>query len=154
MRGRLDGLRDLSPAELLLLVQAAGGLLLARALLATAGFARTRAALAWLARLPLLPSLSGSVRETSTATARLVYAAGARFPLRATCLQKALVLHALLRRQHVAAELRIGVRVVGGRLEGHAWVEQACVPLGQDPAVATGFAPFPGDLAEIRTWNE
>ena len=154
MAGRLGKLTALSPAEVRLLVQAAAGLLLTRAMLALAGYARAARTLDWLARVPLGPALRGDDAARAQATARLVYAAGARPPFRATCLPKAPVLRALLLRQRIAADFRIGVRIVDGRLEGHAWVEHAGVALSQDAAVGERFATFPGDLAAIRSWIE
>lgn len=62
--------------------------------------------------------------------AALVEAAAARQPLRPTCLVKALVLHALLRRHGIDAHLVIGATPVTGGLEAHAWVEYRGIPLG------------------------
>jgi hypothetical protein len=154
MAGRPGKLLDLSLAELLLLVQAALGLLLTRSVLAIAGYTRAVRILDRLSRVPLVPALRGDDGTRAEATARLVYAAGARFPLRATCLPKALVLRSLLLRQRIAADLRIGVRIADGRLEGHAWVEHAGAPLSQGADVAEQFKPFPGDLAAIGDWTE
>ncbi len=153
MAGRLAKLLNLSLAELLLLVQAALGVLLTRAVLALGGFTRAVRTLDRLARVPLVPALRGDDAARARATTRLVYAAGARFPFRATCLPKALVLRSLLLRQRIAADLRIGVRIADGRLEGHAWVEHAGVPLGQGAGVAEQFKPFLGDLAAIGGWS-
>jgi hypothetical protein len=152
MPGGLGKLLALSLPEALLLPQAAFGLLLARAFLATTGYRHASRALDRLGGVPLVPALRGDAAARAQATARLVYAAGARFPARATCLPKALVLRSLLKRQRIAADLRIGVRLVDGRLEGHAWVEHAGVPLSQDANVAERFRPFPGDLATVGDW--
>jgi len=46
------------------------------------------------------------------------------YPRKATCLCRALSLHALLARAHVPTTLRIGVRRPREALEGHAWLEQ------------------------------
>jgi hypothetical protein len=64
--------------------------------------------------------------------AALVEAAATRQPLRPTCLVKAIVLHALLRRRGIDAHLVIGATPVTGGLEAHAWVEHRGVPLGSD----------------------
>lgn len=152
MAGRIGKLLALSLAEMLLLAQAALGLLLTRALLAAAGYNPAGRVLDRLARVPLVPALRGGDAARAHATARLVYAAGARFPLRATCLPKALVLRSLLKRQHLEGEFRIGVRIVDGRLEGHAWVEHAGVPLAQEPGVGERFRPLEGDVAGVSGW--
>lgn len=47
------------------------------------------------------------------------------------CLPQSLALQALLRRQGLSAELRIGVRRADGKLQAHAWVEHAGSPLGE-----------------------
>jgi hypothetical protein len=152
MAGALRTLLALSLPELVFLLQAAAALPLTRRRLRTGGYAAALRALERRARRPARLRLPGSDGERAAAAARLVHAAGARWPSRATCLPRSLVLRALLQRQGVAADLRIGVRLVDGRLEGHAWVEHAGVPLAQPPDVAAHFAPFPGDLAAVGDW--
>jgi len=152
MAGALRKLLALSFPELVLLVQAAIALPLTRAALRRRGYAATSRCLDRRARRRARVMLRGGDAARAAAAARLVYAAGARVPCRANCLPKALVLRTLLLRQGLAPEFRIGVRIVDGRLEGHAWVEHAGVPLAQDPAVAERFKPFPGDLAAVAEW--
>jgi hypothetical protein len=53
----------------------------------------------------------------------LVDAASRHGPVRATCLERSLVLAALLRRQGIASRVQIGVRKSGSGFEAHAWVE-------------------------------
>ena len=153
MAGALRKLLSLSLAEHALLVRAAVALPLTRRSLRVRGFNATARSLERLARRRLALPLRGDDAARAAVTARLVYAAGARFPFRANCLPKALVLRTLLLRQRIAADLRIGVRIVDGRLEGHAWVEHRGAPLGQPPDVAQRFAPCPGDLATVGTWD-
>jgi len=152
MAARLRKLLALSLPEIALLAQAGLGLLLARAMLATAGYAGTARVLDRLGRVPLVPRLRGDEAARAAATARLVHAAGARFPWRATCLPRSLVLRSLLLRQRIACDLRIGVRIAEGRLEGHAWVEHAGLPLAQAPGVEQSFPPFPEDPATVGRW--
>ena len=152
MAGRLHKLLALSFPELVLLVQAAVTLPPTRLSLKRRGYSATMRTLDRLARRRARVTLLGDDEARAAAVARLVYAAGARFPFRATCLPKALVLRTLLLRQGLAGELRIGVRIAGGRLEGHAWVEHEGVPLAQHPDVAEYFKPFPGDLAAVGEW--
>jgi hypothetical protein len=153
MAGALRKLLSLSLAEHVLLVQAAVALPLTRRSLKVRGFTATARSLERLARRRLALPLRGDEAARAAVTARIVYAAGARFPFRANCLPKALVLRTLLLRQRIAADLRIGVRIVDGRLEGHAWVEHDGEPLSQPAAIADRFAPFPGDLAAVRQWD-
>ena len=47
------------------------------------------------------------------------------------CLPQSLALQALLRRQGLSSELRIGVKRAGGTIHAHAWVEHAGSPLGE-----------------------
>jgi hypothetical protein len=153
MAGALRKLLALSLAEHALLLQAAIALPLTRRSLRVHGYAATLRTLERGARRPARLRLAGSDGERAAAAARLVHAAAARRPSRANCLPRSLVLRMLLLRQGLRPELRIGVRLVDGRLEGHAWVEHAGVPLAQHPDVATHFAPFPGDLATITAWD-
>jgi len=48
----------------------------------------------------------------------------------------------LLRRRGIDSQLRIGVRLTGGALEGHAWVEYAGVPVNDRLDVSADFTPF------------
>ena len=60
----------------------------------------------------------------------------------ANCLTRSLYLWWLLQRKGVPSELRIGVRLTGGTLEAHAWVEHDGIPINDRPDVSTDFAPF------------
>jgi len=55
--------------------------------------------------------------------ARLVEAAAAFYPLKATCLKKSLILLRILRTRGLPAELCLGVRKVENDLTSHAWIE-------------------------------
>ena len=71
-------------------------------------------AFAW--RLPIDGSLSGE------RAARLVDGIGRR--VRARCLTKALVLHAVLNRLGTASQVVVGASLDTGQLRSHAWVER------------------------------
>jgi hypothetical protein len=77
-------------------------------------------------------------------------------PLPAPCLTSSLVLLWLLRRQGVAARLRIGVRfhapAAPGRLDAHAWVEWQGVPLNDRSDVGAQFAAF-DDLPPLQAFE-
>jgi hypothetical protein len=62
-------------------------------------------------------------------------------PYHATCLPRAVVVWALLRRQSIDGELTIGVRKAADDLEAHAWVELDGVALEQRPE-RTPFVPL------------
>lgn len=101
----------------------------------------------------LLGRLGGRPRKRPTGVpadrlARLVAIAGRHHLLPMTCLPRSLALQALLRRQGIEAELRIGVRREAGELRAHAWVEQAGAPVGEPADVELRFQPLaPGTHA-------
>lgn len=71
-------------------------------------------------------------------------------PLPTNCLTRSLVLAWLLRRRGISFELRIGVRLSGGVLGAHAWVECEGVPVNDRDDIADDFSVFeqlPGALA-------
>jgi hypothetical protein len=61
-----------------------------------------------------------------------------------TCLAKSLALAWMLRRNGVAAMVRIGVRT-GGRFDAHAWVECEGTPIGDAPDGYTAFVDAASD---------
>jgi hypothetical protein len=73
---------------------------------------------------------------------QLVNLAARRSPLHASCLTRSLMLTWMLRRRGIASDLRIGVRLEGGRLDAHAWVETDGTPINDDLNIASRFAPL------------
>lgn len=69
-----------------------------------------------------------------------------------TCLTRSLLLGWLLRRRGVESQLRIGVRLTGGMLDAHAWVECGGVPVNDQPDVGAQFASF-GDLVPLEAFG-
>ena len=61
-----------------------------------------------------------------------------------TCLERSLVLWALLRRRGAPAELVVGMRKREGKTEGHAWVELHHSPVNEKPAVTETYSVFEG----------
>ena len=57
-----------------------------------------------------------------------------------------MVLDRMLRQRGVESDLRIGVRLIEGRLEAHAWIEVDGQPLNESAAVTDQFAPFEGHV--------
>ena len=80
--------------------------------------------------------------EDLLAIGTLVNIAANYAPGTVTCLTRSMVLVWLLRRRGVPSQLRIGVRLVQGALEAHAWVECAGLPINDRPDVREQFAPF------------
>lgn len=66
---------------------------------------------------------------------------------RASCLERSLLLWYLLRRQGVAAELRIGVRKAGSALQAHAWIEVGGQVLADTADARIHFTPFEQAIA-------
>lgn len=64
-------------------------------------------------------------------TARLVRLAARHGLYHPSCLEQSLAILWLLRREGIAAELRIGVRKEAGQLLAHAWVECLGFPLNE-----------------------
>jgi len=58
------------------------------------------------------------------------------------CLVQSIALCWLLRRQGLAAELRIGARTLTGRFEAHAWVEHGGAAIGEDEDVTRIYHAF------------
>ena len=96
------------------------------------------------------PGTGPASAAVAGAARRVLWAVNAATPLTgATCLPRALVTHALLTRQGLASELRIGVARRPGRLlEAHAWVEEGdCILIGDLPNLAH-FKPLAKSRAE------
>ena len=79
--------------------------------------------------------------------AAMVGIASRRGPLPATCLTRCLLLGWMLRRRGVHSELRIGVRLIDGKLEAHAWLESDGTPINDAPGIGKEFAAFDQPLA-------
>ena len=126
MKGKLHALLALTPAERRTLGLAWAYLLAADLALRVLPLPRVER---------LLARLSAGRPKPGPAPARLAQLTGiaARHHLLPmVCLPQSLALQALLRRQGLSSELRIGVSRAGGTVHAHAWVEHAGSPLG-DP---------------------
>lgn len=109
------------------------------------GFRRSHALLARLAGAAVdLPAGPAGPAEHPAipATVRAVDRAARLGPRPPTCLPRALTLWWLLRRQGLAAELRIGTRRAADRLEAHAWVECEGRVLDDRADIRDRFAAF------------
>ena len=102
----------------------------------------------------LLPGAGAPAGRVDAAAARLiariVHGAANRNPFHPNCLTRSLVLCRLLRRQGLAAGLRLGVAKPGGTFAAHAWVEHGGVALSEADSVAERYASF-NDIHEIKS---
>jgi len=80
--------------------------------------------------------------EAVRALGTLVNIAAGHSLVRVRCLTRSLTLHWLLRRRHIASDLRIGVELDGGAFNAHAWVEYVGVPINDTPDVVRRYAAF------------
>ena len=141
MSGRLSARRAVSllragPRRQLLVVEAACSLLIARLSLRILGFPAVARRFG-----PMLPPKDTRVPHLAldpsaphVRTVRSVgwsVAAAARYaPFKAVCLQQALAARAMLQRRGVSSVLHFAVGAEGGsRLEAHAWLQAAGVPV-------------------------
>lgn len=68
----------------------------------------------------------------------------------ATCLERSLLLQAFLRHRLIDSDLRIGVNLMEGRFEAHAWVEYDGIVLNDRQDIADSFAVFEGNFSDLR----
>ena len=94
-----------------------------------------------LQRTPLR-SLATLTHDEITRLGALVNSASHHALGPANCLTRSLYLWWLLRRRGIDSQLRIGVRLTGGVLDGHAWVEHVGIPVNDRPDVSADFTPF------------
>ena len=132
-------LRRLPAGERTDLVRAFWRLLVVRLLLATVGIKRTQQ---WL---PLDPAVKDDRVADLAAWRRRALAikrVGARIP-GVRCLARSLCLCWWMRREGLAAELRMGIRRdEQGRVSGHAWIEYAGTPVDETAEVVARFQPL------------
>lgn len=85
-------------------------------------------------------------RESATRLATTVNSVARHVPWPVSCLVRSLVLASMLRHRGIPSCLRIGVRIADGRLEAHAWVEHAGMPVNDAPDIDREFPSFGGDV--------
>jgi hypothetical protein len=79
--------------------------------------------------------------------AALVAIAARHGPFRASCLPVSVTLQRLLRERGIDAQLHVGVRKNGDRLEAHAWVEREGTVLLDTSGAGEPFIPFERPIA-------
>jgi hypothetical protein len=96
------------------------------------------------------PRAARAAEETTArarSLARTVGIAARRGPVHGNCLARSVLLHALLEREHIAAELRLGVTRDDGNFAAHAWVERDGEPLNDATDVTSRYGAFERDFA-------
>jgi hypothetical protein len=88
------------------------------------------------------PAPASLTQSGVQSTARIVNIAARCGLFRAPCLPTALFLQWFLRRHGVTSHVRIGVRIVAGTLEAHAWVESEGIPINDRADIALSFPPI------------
>ena len=94
------------------------------------------------------PLNEGEFARRVALTARMVRAAARHGMGSPSCLEESLVLLHLLRRQGIAAQLRIGVKKNAAKFEAHAWVECGGAVLNEVDALHDHYAPFEAEFSE------
>lgn len=145
MLRKLRTWRALPPAERAGLGRAARLLPAVRLSLRWFGLRRTQA---WLARQAAPPPPDPAAEADCVATiVRLVILVARHQRPCDTCLARSLTLWALLRREGIATEVRVGARPAADRIEAHAWVEWRGRPLTDPGDGGGGFRAFDRPLA-------
>ena len=99
---------------------------------------------------PSRPGATQPALDDLKRTGALVNAASHRVLGPDNCLTRSLYLWWLLRRSGVYCQLRIGVRPSGERLDAHAWVEHAGIPVNDRSDVGADFPPFDEAVSPSR----
>ena len=105
----------------------------------------------WLRKTPAQSARALTLPDIQ-ALGEAVNIAARHTPFPATCLARSLLLGWLLHRRGIHSDLRIGVRLIQGALDAHAWVECDGLPVNDRPDVASDFAPF-GDLVSATSFS-
>jgi hypothetical protein len=115
------------------------------------GFRAWRKFLGAFGRRPAAELVSDESIDRALAIARLQFSAEQHLFFRPSCLEHSLVLQLVLRREGIAAAIRVGGRKQSGRFEAHAWVEVNGTPLDNTRADGTEFVPFNAAHSSLET---
>jgi len=96
------------------------------------GYLRTRNFLARLTNQTPLHQANPDELVRAQRSGELLAIAGKRGLISATCLRQSVLLEYYLKRQGLAAEIKIGVRKDNDLFDAHAWVELNGIALAQD----------------------
>jgi len=143
---QLRRFRTLEPPARGLFLRAAALLPLISASLGLLGFRKTQKFLQ-----KFLPASNCTPDRSAAAelTVRMVRAAVRHSLVHPTCLEESLALWWLLKRQHIACDLRIGVRKDSEKFEAHAWVEREGMALNEPESLHTHYAAFDSALSTL-----
>lgn len=143
MSRKLTRFLALAPADRRLLVLAIVVQPVVRLALRLMGFKRCHLVLGHLASASTIQGGTTRARlEEAARAAQLVHSAGFHGLLDRSCLTQSLTLWWLLRRRGIHSEICIGVRKMGNKLEGHAWVESSGTVISDHPEIGRRFAPL------------
>jgi hypothetical protein len=137
-RSRYRAWHDLAPHERRHTLSAAVTTSVVTASLHVLGVGRT---MAWTRRRAPrdAPTHADAVVD---ALARALVRTERHSPVPGTCLSRSLALQWLLARRGIASDVRLGARIVDGRLEAHAWVERGGTVVGSRADLAARFTTF------------
>jgi len=141
---------NLSGFERAIVIKAAAGLAATKVGLRIAGFRRWKDMFSRLEPPTRRGEFTFSLYETAKMISRLESAAARNLFFRPNCLENSLVLWWLLRNRGITAQLRVGARKTGQRLEAHAWVECDGVVLNEPEETHLHFKPFGGPITSIE----
>lgn len=142
---RLARFARLAPWERRVLLRALLLLPLSMVRIRRLGVSRALLAAEPAARRPL-PQVA-SQAAVARRIAALVEVAARHGPFRATCLPICVTLQRLLRERGIDAQLHVGVRKAGHRLEAHAWVEREGSVLLDTGGAGEPFVAFEHPIA-------
>jgi len=137
-------LRDLSSRERTLAAKAAALQAVVVPALRVFGFGKVKSMLAALAPLRKFGPKGEEALARAREAARVTMGVARRSLPRATCVPRALVLFALLRRIGVDSRIRFGAKRAGKGIEAHAWVEVGGEAVGERAGMREEFAPLEG----------
>lgn len=113
------------------------------------GFRKTQAMLERLLSKRSAGQVSAEVSERATLTAHMVSAADRYGLVHPSCLAKSLTLWWLLKRQGIAAALRIGIQKENEKFAAHAWVERNGAALNEPEEHHRHYAAFDATLSSM-----
>ncbi len=143
MPSRLQGWLALPAPERVTLSWLLLGLPLVWLSLRVAGYQRTRQLVEAASRHPQPRRADAEDVRDAERLAQLAADAGIHGLVKATCLPRALVVHAALRRRGLQPALKLGVRRQAQGIEAHAWVELEGHPLAQTELDYAAFGEPP-----------
>lgn len=111
------------------------------------GVARTSALLSAWSSGRVYKSQEGEPSGVLRQAVRVQQVVKASLGVGGTCLIRSLVLQAILQRQGIPTDLRIGIRKQGELPEGHAWLEYQRSPINESPEQVATYTVFDGAAA-------